>query len=434
MSRPRIVIVGAGFGGLSAAKALANAPAEVLVVDRSNHHLFQPLLYQVATAGLAPTQIASPIRSVLGDQANARVILGEVEGVDLKAREIKFDGRRIGYEQLIIATGATHSYFGHDEWASSAPGLKTLDDALELRRRILLAFERAELEDDAAERERLLTFVVIGAGPTGVELAGAIAELARRALARDFRAIQSAMAKVVLIEAGPRVLPAFPEPLSAYAQSALEKLGVTVRLGQAVTACDAAGVELGGERINARTILWAAGVKVSTLAERLDATKDRAGRVVVGPDLSLPGYPEVFVIGDAAHIEGGKGPLPGLAPVAKQEGAYVARLLERRLRGEAPPGPFRYADAGILATVGRKAAVVAMGGLRLKGALAWLLWSVAHIYFLIGFRNRLAVTLDWAWAYLTFERGARLITGLVGKDGPPHKDDRSERASGRKAA
>jgi NADH dehydrogenase len=423
MTRPRVVIVGAGFGGLSAATALAHAPAEVVVIDRANHHLFQPLLYQVATAGLAPTQIASPIRSILGTQANARVIMGEVVGVDAAAKEVVLhEGRRIPYDHLIVATGATHSYFGHDDWAEAAPGLKSLDDALDIRRRILLAFERAELEDDPAERARLLTFVVIGAGPTGVELAGAIAELARRALGRDFRAIQCAMARVVLIEAGPRVLPAFPEPLSAYAQHALEKLGVTVRLGQAVTACDDAGVELGGERIGARTILWAAGVMASPAADWLHLAKDRAGRAIVAPDLSAPGQSGVHVIGDTAHLDVGGRPLPGVAPVAKQQGAYVGRLIASRIAGRGDIGPFRYKDAGSLATVGRQAAVVAMGGLQLTGAPAWLLWSVAHVWFLIGFRNRIAVTIDWLWAYLTFERGARLITGRTSEAAPRSRE------------
>jgi NADH dehydrogenase len=411
MTAPRVVIIGAGFAGLSAAKALAGAPAEVLVIDRSNHHLFQPLLYQVATAGLAPTQIANPIRSVLGPQANARVILGEVAGVDVDARTVSLADRSLAYDHLIIATGAAHSYFGHDDWARVAPGLKSLDDALGIRRRILLAFERAEVETDPAERDRLLTFVIIGAGPTGVELAGAIAELARRALARDFRAIRHAMAKVELVEAGRRVLPSFPAPLSAYAQRILTRLGVDVRLGKAVTACDENGVTLGDERIEARTILWAAGVLASPAAAWTRAQADRAGRVVVTPRLTLPGHDDVFVIGDAAHVDVGGGPLPGLAPVAKQQGAYVADAVRRHLAGAEPAPPFRYRDAGALATIGRQAAVAAFGRLRVTGPLAWLLWSVAHIYFLIGFRNRIAVTLDWTWAYVTFDRGARLITG-----------------------
>ena len=411
MAAPRVLNIGAGFGGLSAARALAGAPAEVVVIDRSNHHLFQPLLYQVATAGLAPTQIASPIRSILGPQANARVILGEVTGVDVASRTVSLADRSLAYDHLIIATGAAHSYFGHAEWASVAPGLKSLDDALGIRRRVLLAFERAEVETDPAERERLLTFVIVGGGPTGVELAGAIAELARRALARDFRTIRHAMAKVDLVEAGPRVLPSFPAPLSAYASRTLARLGVDVRLGKAVTDCDVGGVTLGDERIQARTILWAAGVLASPAAAWTRAEADRAGRVVVTPRLTLPGHDEVFVIGDAAHFDVGEGPLPGLAPVAKQQGAYVAAAIRHHLAVEGPSPPFRYRDAGALATIGRQVAVAAFGRLWLTGALAWLLWSIAHIYFLIGFRNRIAVTLDWAWAYVTFERGARLITG-----------------------
>jgi NADH dehydrogenase FAD-containing subunit len=414
MSRPRIVIVGAGFGGLAAAAALKDVPAEVVVIDRSNHHLFQPLLYQVATAGLAPTQIASPIRSILARQDNARVILGEVTGVDAAARTVRLGDRSEPYDHLVLATGASHGYFGHAEWARFAPGLKALNDALGLRGRILLAFERAEVETDPAERARLLTFLVIGGGPTGVELAGAIAELAHRALARDFRAIRGEMARVVLIEAGPRLLPSFPAALSAYAARALGCLGVEVRVGRAVTRVQDGGVELGEEPVAARTILWAAGVMASPAADWLGAAKDRAGRVLVEPDLSLPGAPEVFVIGDAAHLEIGGVPLPGIAPVAKQQGAYVARVIAARVAGRRAPRPFRYRDAGALATVGRKSAVVAMGPLRLTGAPAWLLWSAAHIWFLIGFRNRLAVTLDWLWAYLTFERGARLITGAAG--------------------
>jgi NADH dehydrogenase len=413
-TRPRVVIVGAGFAGLSCAKALAKADVDLLVVDRSNHHLFQPLLYQVATAGLAPTQIATPIRSILADQANVRVILAEVTGVDTARRRVTFDSGEAAYDHLVLATGATHGYFGRDDWAAHAPGLKSIDDALELRRRILLAFERAELETDSAEQAALLTFVVVGAGPTGVELAGTIAELARRALARDFRAIRMAMAKVVLVEAGPRVLPAFPPALSAYAERALAKLGVTVRTGQAVTACDETGVTLGPEHIPSRTLLWAAGVMASPAAAWLGADKDRAGRVVVSPELTVQGYGEVYVIGDAACVGGAAGVLPGLAPVAKQEGAYVGRRIARLAAGRLPGPPFAYTDTGSLATVGRRAAVIAYGRMRLKGAPAWLLWSVAHVYFLIGFRNRLAVTLDWAWAYLTFERGARLILGPVG--------------------
>jgi NADH:ubiquinone reductase (H+-translocating) len=406
-----VVIVGAGFGGLAAARALRNAPAEVLVVDRKNHHLFQPLLYQVATAGLAATQIASPVRSILASQEDAHVVLGEVTGVDLAARQVTLSDRKVAYDQLVIATGSTHSYFGHGEWAEFAPGLKTLDDALEVRRRILTAFERAEVEEDRAERERLMTFVVIGGGPTGVELAGAIAELARRALTRDFRAIRSAMAKVVLVEADARVLPTFPPALSAYARRALERLGVTVNLGEPVRNCDARGVGIGSRRIEAGVVLWAAGVQASSAARWLGVESDRAGRVIVGPNLTIPGHEEAFVIGDTASIASGA--LPGLAPVAKQQGAYVGQVIRDRLAARRATQPFRYRDAGALATIGRHAAVVAMGPVRLVGAPAWFFWSAAHIFLLIGFRNRLAVSLEWAWSYLTFERGARLIVGAA---------------------
>jgi len=427
-SRPRVVIVGAGFGGLSAAKALAGANAEVLVIDRRNHHLFQPLLYQVATAGLAPTQIASPVRSILARQANAQVILGEVTGVDLAARAVRLEDRSVAYDLLVVATGATDSYFGHDDWAQVAPGLKTLADALEMRRRILLAFERAEVEQDPDEQKRLLTFVVVGGGPTGVELSGAIAELAHRALARDFRAIRNARANVVLVEAGPRVLPAFPPALSSYAKRALERLGVTVLLGQPVSGCDTQGATVGGQLIEAGTLLWAAGVQASGAARWLGSASDGAERVVVAPDLTVPGRPEVFVIGDTAHLDTPGGVLPGLAPVAKQQGAYVGAVIRSRLVNGPPPAPFRYRDAGALATIGRQAAVVVLGGLRLTGALAWVLWSVAHIYFLIGFRNRIMVSLDWAWSYVTFERGARLITGYPTA---PVRDEGADRESPR---
>lgn len=413
-AKPRVVVVGAGFGGLALAKGLADAPLDLTLIDRRNHHLFQPLLYQVATAGLAPAQIASPIRSVVRGQANTRVILGEVAGIDRARRLVRLSDRVIPYDILVLATGATHAYFGHDDWEAFAPGLKTLEDAIDVRRRVLLAFERAELTDDPAERERLLTFVIIGAGPTGVELAGAIAELARRAISCDFRVIQGIRAKVWLVEAGPRVLPAFPPHLSAYAARALEKLGVTVATGRAVTACDALGVELdGSSRIEARTLVWAAGVHASPAGAWLEAERDRAGRTVVGPDLSVAGDPDVFVIGDAAHAEIAGKPLPGVAPVAKQQGEYLARLIKARLAARPAPGPFRYKDYGSLATVGRQAAVVAIGRASLKGFIAWLFWGAAHVYFLIGFRNRVAVTLDWLWAYITFDRGSRLITGDV---------------------
>jgi NADH dehydrogenase len=411
----RVVIVGAGFAGLTAAKALAKEDAfEVTVVDRHNYHLFQPLLYQVATAGLSPADIASPIRSILRRQANARVVLAEVSGIDLARREVLAEGRRLPYDHLLIATGARHAYFGHDDWARYAPGLKRIDDATYLRRRILLAFEKAELEEDEAERRALLTFVVVGGGPTGVEMAGAIAELAKKALAAEFRAIDPGSTRVVLIEAGVRLLAPFDPALSEEARLSLEELGVEVWLGRSVAGCDSAGVSLGADRIDAATVIWAAGVMASPAGEWLCADTDRAGRVKVLPNLSLPGHPEIFVLGDTATVADVQGqPLPGIAPVAKQQGAYVAGLLAARIRGEEKP-PFRYRDLGTMATIGRKRAVVQMGRLKASGYVAWLLWSVAHIYFLIGFRNRLSVVLNWSWNYLTFQRGTRLITGLSG--------------------
>ena len=412
MARPHIVIVGAGFGGLSAAHALSGADADVTVIDRRNYHLFQPLLYQVATAGLSPAQIASPIRAILRGAANVRVMLGRVTGVDTEKRTVTLEDRTVAYDQLVIATGARHAYFGHDEWESVAPGLKKIDDATMIRRRILQAFEHAEVSDDPVARQRLLTFVVIGAGPTGVETAGAIAELAKVALRRDFRTINPTEARIVLIEAGPRVLAAFPPVLSAAAQRSLEALGVEARLGTVVTQCDAEGVTIGSERLEAATIIWGAGVAASSAAKWLGAGKDRAGRVTVGPDLTVPGHPEIFVIGDTAQAMGaGDKPLPGLAPVAKQQGAYVARVLRARLAGKAAPGPFRYRNFGTMATIGRRAAVADFGWIRFDGTIAWLLWGLVHVSFLIGFRNRLVVMLDWMWSYVTFQSGARLITG-----------------------
>jgi NADH:ubiquinone reductase (H+-translocating) len=409
----RVVIIGAGFGGLSAAKGLARAHVDVTVVDRHNYHLFQPLLYQVATAALSPGDIAGPIRGVLRRQQNASVILAKVSGVDVARREVVAEGRRIPYDDLIIATGAEHAYFGND-WASFAPGLKTIDDATYLRRRILLAFERAETEPDAAERRRLMNFVVVGGGPTGVEMAGAIAELAKRALASDFRSIDPRSARIILLEAGPRLLPSFDAALSEKAKASLEQLGVEVRLASGVTDCDCASVSVGQERIETRTIIWAAGVQASPAAEWLGVESDRAGRVKVQADLSVPGHPNIFVIGDAACAIGADGqPLPGVAPVAKQQGQYVARLLIARAEAKTLP-PFRYRDFGALATIGRKRAVAQLGAFKISGFVAWLLWSVAHIYFLIGFRNRLAVALHWLWNYVTFQRGTRLITGISG--------------------
>jgi len=416
---PRIVIIGAGFGGLWAASALARAPAQVTVIDERNYHLFQPLLYQVATAGLSPADIAAPIRGILSRQRNAYVILGHVVGIDKARRVVGLRDREVPYDWLIVATGARHAYFGHEEWAAFAPGLKNIDDATRLRRKILTALERAEQEPDSRERQRLMTFVVVGGGATGVETAGAIAELVKVALARDFRVINPAMSRIILIEAGPRVLPSFAASLSAAAQRALEKHGVEVRLGQPVTRCDEAGVMLGEERVACGVTIWAAGVMASPAAQWLEAEHDRAGRVLVDRNLTLPGHPEIFVIGDTASVrdEAGK-PLPGVATVAKQEGKYVARVLLARLARKPEPPPFRYRDYGELATVGRNFAVVDFHWLRLTGRLAWFVWSVAHIYFLIGFRNRLVVAMDWIWAYLTFQRGARLITGSDSDEDP----------------
>jgi NADH:ubiquinone reductase (H+-translocating) len=409
--RPRIVIIGAGFGGLTAAMRLAKVEGEIIVIDRRNHHLFQPLLYQVATAALSPADIAGPIRGILSRQANTAVILGTVTGIDVSGQAVLIGERRVPYDQLVIATGAKDSYFGHDEWAAVTSGLKTIEDATTMRRRILVAFERAEDSDDEAERRRLLTFVIIGGGPTGVELAGALAELARAALARDFRRIDPTTARIVLVEAEPRLLSGFMPDMSAVAAGDLERLGVELRLGVRVTRCDAGGALVGDDRIESRTLIWAAGVAASPAATWLGVATGRGGHVPVGPDLTLPGRPEIFVVGDTARVEGRRGPLPGVAPVAKQEGAYVARVIAARLAGKPAPGPFRYRDLGMLATIGRKAAVVDCGRLRLRGRIAWLVWGGAHIYFLIGFRNRVAIAIDWLWSYLTYQRGARLITG-----------------------
>ncbi|MBX6367451.1 MAG: NAD(P)/FAD-dependent oxidoreductase [Rhodospirillales bacterium] len=408
-----MVVVGAGFGGLTAARGLASAELDVVVIDRHNYHLFQPLLYQVATAALSPAEIASPVRAILSRHANATVLLAKVVEVDKEAREVLLEGgRRISYDTLILATGARHAYFGHDNWEGVAPGLKKIEDATTLRRRILLAFEKAEAECDPAERRALLTFAVIGAGPTGVELAGALVELARRALAGDFRNIDTRSSRILLVEAGPRVLPSMPKSLSSKAQAALERLGVEVRLASPVTECDRHGIVVGTERIPVRTIVWAAGVAASPAARWLGADHDRAGRVKVQADLTLPGHPEIFVIGDTAlALQADGTPVPGVAPAAKQQGHHVARTIRARLSGAAPPGPFRYRNLGTLATIGRKSAVADFGFVRLSGLLAWLLWGAVHIFFLIGFRNRIVVLLEWLWAYFTFKRGARLITG-----------------------
>lgn len=409
---PRVVIVGCGFAGLAAARGLAGAPCRVTVVDRRNYHLFQPLLYQVATAALSPADIAWPIRALLARQANAEVELGRVTGVDRAGRAVLVDDRRrLPFDHLILATGARHGYFGREEWEEVAPGLKKIDDATLIRQRLLLAFERAEIEPDPAERARLLTFVVVGGGPTGVEMAGAIAELARHALAADFRRIDTRLARVVLVEAGPRVLASFPADLSDAARKALEQLGVEVRCGRPVTACDRCGVVVDGARIEARTIVWGAGVAASPAGRWLDAKTDRAGRVEVGPDLALPGDPRIFVVGDTASLRQDGAPVPGIAPAAKQMGAYAARVILADLAGRPRPGPFRYRHQGNLATIGRKAAVAEIGQLRMSGLPAWLLWATAHVWFLIGWRNRLVVALAWLWSYITYDRGARLITG-----------------------
>ena len=410
------MILGAGFGGLFAARALAKVAADVTLVDRHNYHLFQPLLYQVATAGLPPSDIAWPIRSILSRQRNVRVLLAEVTGIDVAKHEVELHDRTLAFDYLVVATGSTHSYFGHEEWQALAPGLKSIDDATHIRRRILRAFEAAEIEEDAAARERLLRFVIVGGGPTGVELAGTIAELAHHTLAKDFRRIDPSAAKVVLVEAGPRLLAAFHEPQAAYAARALEKLGVEVRVGAAVTACDARGVALGAQRIEAATVLWAAGVAASPVGRWLGLATDRAGRVPVRPDLSVASDPAIFVVGDAALVETGGKRVPGVAPAAKQQGRYVARALAARVAGDPAPPPFVYRDAGNLATIGRQRAVIEFPFITLRGWLAWWIWGFAHIYFLVGVPSPVVISLRWLWEYLTYGRGARLITGSVNAD------------------
>jgi NADH dehydrogenase len=398
---------------LTVAKRLAKAPADITLIDRQNHHLFQPLLYQVATAGLSPADIAWPIRSLVRRQRNTRVLLGAVTGVDRARKHVILGGQDIAYDVLVLATGASHGYFGHDSWADYAPGLKTVDDATEIRRRLLLAFERAEMESVARERKRLLTIVIVGGGPTGVEMAGAVVELARKALAADFRTIDPQQTHVLLVEAGPRLLASFPESLSRHAEQALRRLGVDVRLNQSVTECAAFGVRLGDERVDAATVIWAAGVTASPAAAWLAVAGDRVGRVLVGPDLQPPGADDVFVIGDTALAHDAAGAsLPGIAPVAKQQGAYVAAAIQARLSGKGALPAFHYRNQGLLATVGRKTAVISFGRLQLKGWFAWWLWGIAHIYFLVSLRNRLIVMTQWLWSYVSAERGARLITGL----------------------
>lgn len=411
-TEPHVVIVGAGFGGLEAARNLAGAPVRITMIDRRNHHLFQPLLYQVATASLPTSEIAWPIRFLLRGHKNVTTLLGTVTGVDRDRKRILLDGEPpITFDTLILATGARHAYFGHDEWEPYAPGVKTLEDATRIRRRILSAFEQAEWETDASRRAEWLTFVIIGAGPTGVEIAGTIAELARDTLRGDFRNFDTRSARVILVEAGPRILAGFTEDLSAYAERALKGLGVEVRLGQPVSECREDGIELGGAFLPARTILWAAGVAASPAAEWLEAPADRAGRVRVAPDLSAPGESDIFVIGDTAFVAGADGkPVPGVAPAAKQEGSYVAQVIKARLQGKPAPGPFAYKNAGNLATIGKRAAIVDFGWIKLRGRLAWWIWGIAHIFFLIGLRNRLAVALNWLWIYVSGHRSARLIT------------------------
>ena len=406
--RPCVVIVGGGFAGLCAARALRGAPVDVTLLDRRNHHVFQPLLYQVATAGLSAPEIAAPLRSIFRRQSNVAVLMAEVVSVDVPRRRVVLADGETPYDYLILATGATHSYFGHDDWARHAPGLKSIEDALEIRRRLFVAFERAERETDAAARRSWLTFVVVGGGPTGVELAGTVAEIARHTLRREFRRIDPSQARVLLLEGTDRVLPPYPPELSQKARQQLEGLGVEVRPGALVTDVDGHGVCIGAERIESRTVMWAAGVAASPLGRSLGAPVDRAGRVKVEKDLTLPGRPEVFVVGDLAAVEQAGRPVPGVAPAAMQMGRHAARNVLRSIAGR-PLVPFHYVDKGSLATIGRRAAVADFGRVRLWGLPAWLAWLGIHIFFLIGFRNRLVVLLDWAWAYFSYQRSARLI-------------------------
>jgi NADH dehydrogenase FAD-containing subunit len=414
--KPRIVIIGAGFGGLAVVRGLGSIDAEITLIDRQNHHLFQPLLYQVATAALSPADIAAPIRTIVRDSKQMHVLLDEVNDIDPVEKQIILrSGATLGFDTLVIATGARHSYFGKDHWAEHAPGIKTIDDATKVRRKILLALEMAETnrQENVESRDEYLTFVVIGGGPTGVEMAGAIAELTRHATSMEFRYVTPKCVKILLIEAGDRLLSNFPEELSAAAKTSLEMLGVNVQLSSRVNDIDAHSVVVGEERIATTTIIWAAGVKASRAALWLDAEADNAGRVKVEPDMSVSGHPDIFVIGDTASIADTDGkPVPGIAPAAKQQGQHVARVIRARLQGKSDPGPFRYRNYGTLATIGRKRAVVDFGWTQLKGFPAWFLWSTAHLYFLVGFRNRFVVGMNWLWNYLTFERGARLITGI----------------------
>jgi NADH dehydrogenase len=417
---PQVIIIGGGFAGLAAARRLRNVACEVTLIDRHNHHVFQPLLYQVATAGLSPGDIASPIRWILRKQQRVRVLLANVEHIDTAAKRIRLDpstslsasgGDSLSYDYLIVAAGATHSYFGHDEWGNAAPGLKTLDDALAIRRRLLLAFEEAEREPNPVYQRRLLTFVLIGGGPTGVEMAGALGEIARQVLTMEFDRVDPATARIILIEAGPSILPSFPETLRESARRALLRLGIDVRVGKAVTKVEDGAVWIGDERIEAHTILWAAGVAAAPLSRHLGPNLDRAGRVIVEPDLSVPGHPGVFVAGDLASFSHQTGsPLPGVAQVAKQEGRHAAGNVARLIAGGQSTKPFRYIDPGNMATIGRNNAIADFGFLRVSGYLGWLMWLFVHIMFLIGFRNRLSVMMQWAASYFTYQRSVRLIT------------------------
>ena len=409
--KPKVVILGGGFGGLAAARELRHAPVSVTLVDRRNHHLFQPLLYQVATASLNASDIAEPIRKVLADQPNTKVLLAEVDRIDVAARTLTFtDGDGLSYDYLIVAAGATHSYFGHDEWEEYAPSMKSIEDALDVRRRLLMAFEAAERAKDPESRDAWLTFVLVGGGPTGVELAGSLAEMARHALKGEFRHIEPAAARVILVEGLERVLPGFPPKLSEWARKDLESMGVEVRTGTMVKAIDEFGVDLDGDRIKSRTVLWAAGVRASPIGAALGVELDRSGRVTVEPDLSLPGHPEVYVVGDLALVMQDGKPVPGVAQGAIQGGRHAAASIVASLAGK-PSTPFRYKDKGMLAAIGRAAAVADLPTIDLTGFPAWVIWAVVHIYFLIGFRNRLFVMGHWSWAFLTHDRGARLITG-----------------------
>jgi NADH dehydrogenase len=432
--RPRVVVVGGGFAGLEAVKGLRRAPVDITLLDARNHYLFQPLLYQVATAALNPSDIAAPLREILRKQENVTVLLAHVTGIDMENRKVLLPDGEQPYDYLVLATGATHSYFGHPEWAHLAPGLKTIEDAIEIRKRVLLAYEAAEREPDAERRKALMTFVIIGGGPTGAELAGAFCEIARYAMAKDFRRINPSDARIVLIEGAPRILPTYVESLTTKARQQLEKLGTEVRTNERVTGVDADGVWIGSERIKAHTVIWAAGVQASPLMKCCGTELDRAGRAIVEPDLSVPGHPEIMIIGDAAFREQDGKPIFGVAPAAMQGGRYAAQRIRRMIAGQ-PVEPFHYVDKGSLATLGRRAAIADIRGIRLSGFIAWLAWLFIHLAYLIQFRNRVIVLMEWAWSYVTFQRGARLITGPVPEElvpspppSPAHAPPRREPA------